>query len=280
MKIDENIFEVNRNISGRGRYKLNGKALVGVTTILKEQSKHFLQDWAAKEAYTHAIDLSPEEIKQVLKDKSYQHKQKSVDATDKGTLAHSLVEEYINNYIETKTYQRPLVIDEEVAVSVNEFFDWAEKNNVEFTECEGSVYHPKYGYAGSFDFICVVDGKTYLGDFKTSKYFDLTYYGQGAAYIKAKQAISPSEIKFDGTIIVRSTLTGKDITWREGAKLKTSPHFEVHVSEDIEADFGYFMSCYYLYKYNKRYEVREWKELPFAEEDWENNDVPTNPDRY
>ena len=262
IKQDNSNFVANRGESGRNRYKLDGKPLTGVTTICNEQSKGFLVNWAASEAYKDALTLTDDEIKLVLKDKTYAHTKKSKDATDKGTTAHDFVEKFIKDYISTGTYNRESIEDEEVATSVGRFYDWAEKYKVEFLASEVSVYSREFWFAGTFDFICKIDGKTLLGDFKTSKQIDGTYFAQGAAYVIAVEENNP-EIKFDGVIIVRSILAKEGQVWYEKssngkAKKMQNDAFEVVVSYNLDREKAYFLSLLNLYRYNKNAEVGKW----------------------
>ena len=46
------------------------------------------------------------------------------------------------------------------------------------------VFSEKYGYAGTIDYVCTIDGKTYIVDFKTSKQVWPEYELQVSAYKK------------------------------------------------------------------------------------------------
>lgn len=257
-----NNFIANRTKSGRDRYLLDNISMPGVTTITNQQSKGFLVNWAASEAYKDSLTITDDEIKLVLKDKNYAHTRKSKGATDKGTTAHDFVEKFIKDYISTGTYNRDVIEDEEVANSVYRFYDWAEKHKVEFFASEESVYSREFWYAGTFDFICKIDGKTLLGDFKTSKQIDDTYFAQGAAYAIAVEESNP-EIKFDGVIIVRSILAKEGAVWYEKssngkAKKMVQEPFEVVCSFNIEREKTYFLSLLNLYRYTKGSEIKRW----------------------
>ena len=260
--ISDPAFKSDRTKSGRGRYTLDGRPMSGVTSVCNEQSKGFLVNWAASEAYKDALTLTDDEIKLVLKDKNYAHTRKSKGATDKGTTAHDFVEKFIKDYISTGKYNREVIEDEEVATSVGRFYDWAEKYKVEFLASEVSVYSREFWFAGTFDFICKIDGKTLLGDFKTSKQIDGTYFAQGAAYVIAVEENNP-EIKFDGVIIVRSILAKEGQIWYEKSsngkakKFQAEP-FEVVVSYNLEREKAYFLSLLNLYRYNKNADVGKW----------------------
>jgi len=276
LKQQENTFIVDREKAGRGRYQLDGKPMTGVSTICNMQAKGFLVNWAATEAYKDCLTLSPDQIKEVLKNKTYAHTRKGDNAKDSGTLAHDYVERFVKNYIQSNTYTRESIDDEGVSTSVNRFYDWAEKYKVVFLASEVSVYSREFWFAGSFDFICKIDGKTLLGDFKTSKQIDDTYFAQGAGYVIAVEENNP-EIKFDGVIIVRSILAKEGAVWYEKssngkAKKMQNEAFEVAISYNIEKEKAYFLSLLNIYRYSKAQEVKRWYEAveveDFPEEDY------------
>ena len=272
-------FIVNREKSGRGRYTLNGVSMTGVTTICNMQAKGFLINWSASEAYKDCLTLSKDKIAEILKSKEYAHTRKSDNAKDKGTIAHDYVEKFVKTFIETKSYVRDTIEDEEVKVSVERFYDWSVENKVEFLGSEVSVYSAKHFFAGSFDFICKLDGKILLGDFKTSKQIDGTYWAQGAGYIIAVEE-NNADIKFDGIIIVRSTLAKENQVWYEKssngkAKKMENLAFEVGIKYTVEREKTYFLSLLNIYKYSKALEIGKWYQ---AEEvtDYKEEDYPIN----
>ncbi len=277
-KIDTKDFKADRTKSGRGRYTLDGKPLTGVTTITNMQNKSFLIPWAAKEAYTHCLTLDKSGIKEVLKTKAYAHTQKSKHATDKGTIAHEYVERFINHYIETSTYLREVIEDQEIRNSVTRFYDWAEEKKVEFLASEIAVYSRKFWYAGTFDFVCRIDGKLLLGDFKTSKQIDETYFGQAAGYVIAIEEHNP-EHKFDGVIIVRSILAEEGSHWFEKSndgtwKKRENEAFEVGLSYNLDREKAYFLSLLNIYRYHRSQEVKDWYEAEVV--DYEGEDYPVD----
>ena len=276
LKKENKDFKVDRTKSGRERYVLDGKPLTGVTTITNMQNKGFLVPWAAKEAYTHCLTLTKSEIQDVIKNKAYAYKNKSKHATDKGTLAHDYVERFINNYIAQKKYIREEIEDDEVRNSVTRFYDWAEEKKVEFLASEIAVYSRKFWYAGTFDFVCRIDGKLLLGDFKTSKQIDETYFGQAAGYVIAIEEHNP-EHKFDGVIIVRSTLSEHEQVWYEKSssgswKRKVNEPFEVKLSYNLEREKAYFLSLLNIYRYQRSQDVKEWYEAEVI--DYNGDDYP------
>lgn len=274
---DNTNFVVNRTAGGRGRYNLDGKPLTGVTTIVNMQAKGFLAPWAAKEAYLDARGRTIEDIDWIIKNKQYAHLQRSDSAKDKGTIAHDYVERFVKNYISEGTYIPEKIEDEEINNSVGRFYTWAEDNKVEFLASEISVYSREFWYAGSFDFICKIDGKTYLGDFKTSKQIDDTYFAQGAGYVIAVEE-SNKDMKFDGVIIVRSVLAKEGNTWYEKssngkAKKMSNEAFEVVISTDLEREKTYFLSLLNVYRYSMKQQVGKWYKAPEVV-DYNDDDYP------
>lgn len=235
------------------RYTIDGKRATGVTTILGAINKPALVDWSAKLAYQDCASnhWSDEEIARIVKDKDYAHKKKSGTAMDIGTMAHADVEAYIRFKMgETDSFS----INPETAHIVQPFIDWAEgrvpektkthrydKNSIElspskvtFLLAEQSVFSPKYFYAGTFDFLAVIDGKKYICDFKTSTgIYGREYFYQTAAYRNALAELGMGN-DLAGSVIIRSGKEGNDL--------------EVKVSESYEQDFKAFKAAYVIYK--------------------------------
>lgn len=263
-------FINDRTKSGRGRYSLNrgdGQTipLTGCTTILNEQAKPFLIGWAASEAYKDCLanGYSKEQLEEIIKLKKYAHTKKGDEAKATGTDAHDLVENFIRHYIKTKEYLPLFGDNKEANVSAKRFFDWAVERKVEFISCEVSVFDDRMMVGGSFDFICKIDGEYYLGDFKTSKQIDNTYYAQTAFYINAtnrmKELNGEEKINFKGAVIVKSVKQEGDIEYMEkygtGWRKVVIPAFEVKFAQDIDRHMIYFKSLYNAYKYNKDQKV-------------------------
>lgn len=247
-------FVVNREAKSLGRYKLGDKSLTGVTTILNVKAKPYLIDWSASESYKDCLTKSKEEILEVLKTKNYAHKKKGKDATDLGQLAHNWVDGFISACINDEKTELPSY---EIEHIVNRFTQWALIHNVKFIAGDTPVFSQKYWYAGSFDFVCEIDGKVYLGDFKTSKQIDKEYFWQCAAYRHALKEMCGIEI--DGSIVVRSDkLTDKEL--EEENKLAFEKYhsdkynrknFEVEYSFDYQPEFLTFLALKMVYEEGK-----------------------------
>ena len=270
-------FIADLNKSGLGRYKINGVNATGVTTVTNMQAKGFLINWSASEAYKDCINLSKDKIAEIIKSKQYAHTRKSDNAKHKGTLAHEEVEKFIKEYINSGKYVRAIIEDEEVRTSVERFYDWAETKNVEFLGSEVSVYSEKHFFAGTFDFVCKLDGKLLLGDFKTSKQIDGTYWAQGAAYAIAVEE-NNADVKFDGIIIVRSILAKEGQVWYEKSsngktKKMENEAFEVAIKYTMDKEKAYFLSLLNIYRYSKNLDINKWYEAETIE-NYNEDDYP------
>jgi len=280
----------NRSESGRQRYKLfqNGREvpLTGVTTVVGVIDKPFLVAWAAKLAYEDSEKIvetsidkyeALKKIKKVIKDKLYAHEANKKGAADKGTDAHDYVERFVQHYIDHQEYFVTIldeIDDEAMFVCVKRFIEWACENNVEFLACETSVFNGNYYFAGSFDFICKIGDKTYMGDFKTSSSIQDTYFAQCAGYISAVRYVQEvqgtEKYKFDGIVIVKSSKEIEDkeywVKGTTGAKKQVIPAFEVQFNYDIENQIKFFLACLFLYRFKSNQSIREFVALPEPEE--------------
>jgi hypothetical protein len=263
------------NPDGRPRYTLDGKQVIGVTTILGMIAKPQLMPWVARlcaqEAFLQTSSTAlREELKKYPKMSGAQakvvaskfpefatainaHNAKSDTAKDLGTLAHADVERYIRWKMgETSSF----TINEETKHMVQPFIDWAEgrvpttpqdqrtkfnrnvveltPKSVKFLKAEQVVFSVKYFYAGTFDFLCEIDGKKYIGDFKTSSgIYGREYFYQTAAYRAGCEELGWGK-DIVGSVIVRSGKEGNDL--------------EVKVSEAYKEDFNCFKAAAILYK--------------------------------
>jgi len=117
----------------------------------------------------------------------------SKEALDVGSIVHSAIEEYLkielldagrfskDEYIKSFSQtDNPQVVNAFAA-----FLQWAEEHDLKPIATEQTVYGQTDGYtwAGTLDLLCVLDGKKYVIDFKTSRAIYASEYGpQIAAY--------------------------------------------------------------------------------------------------
>lgn len=113
-----------------------------------------------------------------LCDEAYKaHSVKLNDSADAGTDLHAELEKYVlfcimnNNGVPA------------ISESVTQFSDWAIDNVEKFILSEKNVYSTKMWTGGKFDVIFLMkNGKTILGDFKSSKEAYLSHFIQIAGY--------------------------------------------------------------------------------------------------
>jgi hypothetical protein len=184
-----------------------------VTTSLSIINKPALLNWAAnmcadsiKEALEPGVAYDELQLNAIVEGGRKAHFQKKKDAGDLGTFVHKWVEAYIKG-------ENPAIpINTDLQDSVKKFLAWVEKHQVTFVVSEQQVYSRKYKYTGTLDFICLIDGKMYIGDLKTSSGIWDEYLIQTAAYRQARCEEYPNEI-YAGMLIVR---IGKDGSFEFG----------------------------------------------------------------
>lgn len=159
-------------------HELDGKPLMGVTTVLSVISKPMLIQWSANMAvdyieakFDHELGLTPE----LLKFARVAHRTKKEKAGTWGTEVHEAIENWIKKAPSIALQQ------ENQQVVFDKFVDWATKNNVEFLESEKHVYSREHWIGGIVDLVFMMDGKKYIGDIKTSSgIYNEAFFQMGA----------------------------------------------------------------------------------------------------
>lgn len=185
------------------RYTLDNKVVPSVTTVLSVINKPALVNWAANSAIEYVstqIEAGKAydeiELETIFEAGRKNHYQKKTDAGTIGSFLHKWVEDYI------KQQNPSMPVNEALKEAVGKFLNWASEHKVKFLSSEQVVYSQKYGYTGTLDFICKIDGKLYLGDLKTSSGIYPEYLIQTAAYRQARTEEYPNE-KYAGQMILR-----------------------------------------------------------------------------
>jgi len=206
-------------------YTLDNKPITGVTTILQVISKPALINWSANMAVDYILNeinnLKPDDLNfsdfliwindQVGKEARKAHLKKRDKAGDIGIIAHSLIEDWIKNgkrTIEVSDRIKDKEDAQKITVMVLNFINWAKENKVQFLASERQVYSDKFWYCGTYDFLAKIDGKTYLGDIKTSSGIYPEMWAQCAGYQICEQEMNPKQ-KIDGHLIVNLKKDGK-----------------------------------------------------------------------
>jgi len=233
-------FEFNEK---NHRYTLDGKPLTGVTTVLGVIAKPALIQWAANmaidhvESKVHEVDIDVL-VNEVLPEARKAHCRKRDKAAEQGTDVHAECEKYVLDCIANGGEAMVAPHDNK---QVQHFIDWACKNKVKFLESEKKVYDAELFLAGTADLVLEMNGKTFIGDIKTtSGIYGLEPFMQCAAYAHML------DHDIDGTIIINLKKTGafdedKDIYFRY----------------DLETDWRAFENALALYR-----TLKTWKKSP------------------
>lgn len=149
------------------------RRLWSVTTIVDVIAKPALIQWAAKETAKCALDRQDvwrsmreadgdgEAIKW-LANARFRAPKGTTAAAELGTNLHAICEEY------ALTGMRPAA-SEELAPFVDQFDRWLNDFQPEYSAAEVVVFNPTYGYAGTADTFCTIDGVRFLIDYKSTR---------------------------------------------------------------------------------------------------------------
>ena len=140
-----------RNVNLRDARELN--LVPSVTTILGVAAKPQLENWKITESIRCAIELTPfsnETLDQFIQRAKRESKQKSIEASEKGTKIHAQIECGFSEKIESEPYLAVKKILDELYPD----YDWV---------AEDSFSHPK-GFGGKID---LYSPKGVVVDFKT-----------------------------------------------------------------------------------------------------------------
>src|SRR5690606_18036550 len=155
------------NVRGRGRHyrhPVTGEDVPSVTNVIWVLDKPALPRWAAKVVAEQAWllrgtldELGRDEAVDVLKGAPWR---KSTRAADRGTTIH--------DYLHARAQGvEPPELEGDAARYQKAADQFLDDYQPEFLYTEATVFGD--GYAGTFDFMAVIDGVTVLGDYKTSK---------------------------------------------------------------------------------------------------------------
>ena len=172
----------------------NGELYTGCTTISEAWGKDFLGPWYAKEMFLEAtarigeIGLAlqdnpdPSGAIKILEECKGAAQRKGNKAKESGKLAHDWIEQALAVKMSGGTKIAGMPEDPEAQTSVKSFIEWANQHEISWLASEEIVGSTEYKVGGKLDAIAVVDGITYLIDFKTSSQMSESYLLQCAGY--------------------------------------------------------------------------------------------------
>jgi hypothetical protein len=196
-----------------------GQRVPGVTTILNVLAKPALLYWAW-DLGTKGIDF------RAFRD----------DKADIGSLAHEMILAHLRGEEVDKSVYTPKQVDL-AENSFLKYLDWEKHHTVEPILLETPLVSEAYGYGGTPDNFCLLDGVPTLLDYKTSKGIYTEMYYQLAAYenLLIEHGEKPKKAK-----IIR---VGRD----EIEGFEESP--EIY---DLMLYFEVFKNCLGIYKLQKK----------------------------
>jgi hypothetical protein len=115
----------------------------------------------------------------------------SKEACDVGTLAHFMIEAYLNSFVcDLSDYEQELI--DKALVSYAKFTDWWETQDLQVVATEIQLVHNAYRYGGTIDLIAKKPNEDHvLLDFKTSKKISDSYWRQCAGYAELWNCMQP-----------------------------------------------------------------------------------------
>lgn len=194
----------------KGGYRVNGKQVPGVTTIIgRFKDSAALLYWAFEQGKL----CERGEISKLY--------DKRDEAADAGTLAHSMVEAYINGLdpfgIDLDGHSKQIVAA--AKRGFKNYINWAKSNTLEIIKQEVSLVSEKYLFGGSLDAIGIdKSGGLFLIDWKTSNGVYTDYLLQLAAYKQLWDENNPVNLITNGFHLIRFSKENADFAhyyWSE-----------------------------------------------------------------
>jgi CRISPR/Cas system-associated exonuclease Cas4 (RecB family) len=191
---------------------LDGKPLMGVTTVLSVISKPALIQWSANMAVGHIKDnIKPNidggydyaELLTCLDEAKSAHRKKKETAGDWGTFVHKAIEEWI------KEKKIPTEFKEHTQLQAFEnFVNWATQNKVEFLESEKHLWSKELWIGGIVDLVIKMDGKKYIADIKTSSgIYNEAFFQMGAYNLCLEEMGDHKDV--EGYLVINLKKDGK-----------------------------------------------------------------------
>lgn len=232
------------------RYRLDGKAIPGVTTLIgKGLPKPALPRWAAKSAAEYVADNlevlnalpDRESVIAIVKQSPWSQRDR---AAVRGTDVHAIAEDLIHG--------REVEVPEHYAGYVDGYVRFLEAWEPEPILTEAQVANRKWWYAGTLDVVYRLrDGRVILADNKTARgvYGDnalqCAMYANAEFYVDADDNEQPMPA-VDGLAVVHITSTGTDLyevtdpelAWKQAQHVmwvgRQEDAIKAHITEPVE----------------------------------------------
>jgi hypothetical protein len=215
-------------VDGRFYTDDNGQHYPSATTILEAYPKPYqLMQWMKE------VGSKADEIRDA--------------AGRRGSNVHQLTEDY-DNGLECKLLNdngKPKFSLEEWNM-FERYVDFSKMYKPEHLLIEQTFVNGSLGFAGTLDRICVIDGKSYVLDIKTSNGIYNSYWLQLAAYEQLYQNANLDQLpKIDGVAIL--WLNAKTRTYGKNGAIQ-GPGWQMVTREDRSKDWDLFQSVQKLWQ--------------------------------
>lgn len=198
MRLNENPCQLPEIVSFKHGYKLDGKYVPRVTTILSVIAKPALLVWARREALKlvrsglephvgKSVEMTQAFIDELITKADKEPDRIKDEAANVGTRAHKAIDQIIRG-------EKP-ELTTDIIPCVESFMEWKKQSGLELLPGEIKVASKIHGYAGTLDGIARRGKNLVLTDWKTSNGIWPEYAYQVAAYAEAYTEISNEEIE-------------------------------------------------------------------------------------
>lgn len=258
MKLDlKPIDLIFQNGNKEHLHVLGGQPVPGCSTIAKLfDDGGWKCAWAAKMAtektfelmYSHqsnsimpgnGIKILEIEMLGILSKAKSAWREKRDTAADSGTFFHGVLEQYIKAKMDGHGIDLYSLTPDEFMKPVRDFIRWEEINEIEWLASEIQVGSVKHQFAGIADFVCRMNGKTYVGDFKTGK----NAYAEANIQLAGLQiCLEEMGCDIDGRLILHMPKNGA---------MRATP-----ATTDIEQDKAAFLAAREFYKHHCIFKAR------------------------
>lgn len=222
-------------------YRVDGQVVPGVTSILGIKAKPALVGWAVKVCGEYLEKHLPvgralDEIekKRLIQEMKREHRSRTSDAADIGTIVHKFAEDV------GRGMKPEMPVNKEAQSACESFIDWWWGHQVKVLDIERKIYSRKFRYAGTVDLVAEIDGALTIVDYKSGKAIYRDYFLQMGAYSYAYTEETGREA--DRLMVVRLPKAVED-----GFEARDNEYFSLSVKR---CELG-FLSALNLYKFDK-----------------------------
>lgn len=224
----------------------NGALVPSVTNVIDILNKPYLQTWYAKRAAEDAVQVNTTHPGLIESKPLDAIKWISGAALRTSNSAAELGDK-VHNAVELLALGEEPEVSQDIAGYVRSWNKFIEEYEPEFLFLEATAYGDikvgeiVKGYAGTADFIAVINGKTFVGDYKTGKGIHTEAALQLSALAHAREIFDEQADQMfdmptiDGGIVVHLTAKG----------------YAVYIIEDLETPWKHFQNMRNLWDFQQ-----------------------------